>query len=251
MIRHLNTLSALADCGRSLSAQEVSKLTGMPRATGYKVLEELVADGWLIEAGAPRRFRPSLKVAHLGLRALSPLRARRVVIPHSIDCARTLDKRCSIAFYEAGAAVYTDGFQRVGENIVPFALTARAHCLTTASGKVLLAFQTDSEMQRVICESSLPRRLDGTQAERAELVAELLNVRAVRYAVANGEYDARSRGIAAPVFSQDGTVAAAMGVDAPSGMTSTFVESVLAPLCGATNRASLELGYMEEHELLA
>lgn len=251
MIRHLNVLMSLAECGRPLGAQDVSKLTGMPRASAYKVLEELVADGWLIADGSPRRFRPSLKVVQLGARALAPLRARRVMIPHSIDCARTFDKRCSIAFYEAGDVVYTDGFQRVGDNVVPFALSARVHCLTTASGKVLLAFQSESEIRRVVCAQSAPHRIDGPDPEADEILEELRGIRAAGYGVADGEYDARSRGVAVPVFSQDGTVAAAMGVDALSGLTPTFVESVLAPLSAAASRASLELGYMDERGHLA
>jgi IclR family transcriptional regulator, KDG regulon repressor len=251
VIRHLSIVSALAECGRPLTAQQVSKLTNLPRATTYKVIDDLVREGWLVSEGSPRKFRPSLRVVHLGLRALGPLHARRVVLPHSIDCARQLDKRCSIAFYEGGEVVYTDGFQRVGENIVPYAQTARVHCLTTASGKALLAFQPDAEVRRVVCESPLPLRLSGTAADSEEVLEELNHIRSVRYAVADGEYDPRSKGIAAPVFAEGGTVALSMGLDAPSGLTPTFVESVLAPLRAAAGRASLELGYFEEHGLLA
>ncbi|MGE0598215.1 MAG: IclR family transcriptional regulator C-terminal domain-containing protein [Dehalococcoidia bacterium] len=162
-----------------------------------------------------------------------------------------LDKRCSIAFYEGGDVIYTDGFQRVGENIVPFALTARVNCLTTASGKVLLAFQSQDEIQRVIYDSPIPLRLGGSAPDRAEVLEELAQIRLVRYAVADGEYDARSRGIAAPVFDDESVVAAAIGLDAPSGLSPTFVETVLAPLRAAAARASLELGCFEEHGLLA
>lgn len=251
MIRHLSIVSVLAECGRPLTAQQVSKLADLPRATAYKLLDELVLEGWIVTEGSPRKFRPSLRVVQLGLRALSPLHARRVVLPHSINCARVLDRRCSIAFYEAGDVVYTDGFQRVGENIVPFTLTARVHSLTTASGKILLAFQPEAEIRRVVRESPLPLRRGGTTANEAEVLEELNQVRLLRYAVADGEYDSRSRGIAAPVFSEDGSIVLSMGVDAPSGLTPTFVESVLEPLRSAAGRASLELGYFEEHGLLA
>src|SRR5437762_3073065 len=86
---------------------------------------------------------------------------------------------------------------------------------TSASGKVLLAWQPEGEIERVI-RHGLSARVDRTITDAAVFRKQLAQVRRTGYAVSDRELEEFVRSVSAPIRNERGEVIAALTVAAPS-----------------------------------
>jgi DNA-binding IclR family transcriptional regulator len=242
LVNGLDALLFLAGRDAPASAREVAMATGIPRATAYRLLADLAEAGWVAEVGNPRGFVPTFRVAELGLSWMKHNRVRDVTLPHLIELARHAGRVCFIAFYDRGDVFYTDAVEVVGDRVMPLLRGERLHPATTASGKVVLAFQDQGEIERVLARP-IPRAGPRTKTDPAEVAEELRLTRERGYALSEAEHNAESSGVAAPVFDQSGGLAAAIGVVGPVPMPADFRSTTLELTRQAAARASAELGY--------
>jgi DNA-binding IclR family transcriptional regulator len=238
---HLRILEAVAGEPRSMSASELAAAAELPKATAYRLLDDLVEAGWLISTGRPQRFRASLRVAALGIMALKRNFVRDVVLSNAIALAQTTGHRCMIAFYENGEVVYTDSVEVLGDRIMPALYGERAPAASTSAGKVLLAAQPPEEIDRVVARG-LPRLASRTLTDPAQIRMEIEMAGTRGYAISDGEYTDLASGISAPVYDSTGMAVAALGITGPSPLTESFLPAVLRPLLGFATKASIELG---------
>ena len=77
-----------------------------------------------------------------------------------------------------------------------------------ASGKVMLAFMSDSKRNKILKSLKFNRFTDNTITNKAELEAELEKVRECGFAVDNKEYDPLLTCISAPLYYRRKVVAA-------------------------------------------
>jgi IclR family KDG regulon transcriptional repressor len=88
------------------------------------------------------------------------------------------------------------------------------HC--TSLGKVLLAFQPDSERTRILDSMELSALTPNTIVDRSRLEQELQLVRTRRYAVDNQELTMELRCVAAPVILPEERLVSAVSISGPS-----------------------------------
>src|SRR5262249_16026005 len=124
--------------------------------TMYRIVQELAEDGWILPVGNPRHYVPSLRVVQLGLSCLGVMRLRDKLVPNAIELAKSTRYPCSIGFYEAGTAMYSDTIEVLGDRIMPRVNGKRTPAYTTASGKILLAYQSEDELTKVIACGLIP-----------------------------------------------------------------------------------------------
>jgi DNA-binding IclR family transcriptional regulator len=241
--RGLHILAVL--CGRTapMSASEVTTATGMTRATVYRVLEQLAEDRWVTAVGRPRRFKASIRVGMLGLQAFARNRAREAALSNAIACAQATGRTCVIGTYDDGDAIFLDGVAVLGDRIMITARAGRVPAACNAVGKILLAHQSEEEMQRV-AERGLPRLTRYTKSDPQAILDDLAHCRGRGFAVNDRESSEGVGGIAAPVFDHEGNAVMAIGVDASEvPLTEAFINQIAPKLTMFGARASVELGY--------
>jgi DNA-binding IclR family transcriptional regulator len=234
-------LAALADQHGPVTVAELSSLTSLHRASLYRNIESLADEG-LVERlpGAPRRYAIGLEFIRIGLRAIRHFELRAALLPTLIDLAGQSREACSLVFYEAGEAVFTDSVYLVDPPIVPVAEGVRTQLHTHGMGKVMLAFQPPSEIDRVLAEP-LQRFTDLTVVDPEVLRAELERCRRQGYGTAYGELHVAFGTVGFPILDRRGVSVASLGVRVlrPEGPTSDLIaigKSVAA-------RASTLAGY--------
>ena len=194
-----------------LSAGEIAERLGMSRSTTYRYLQSLRSSDLLEEDTARWGFRLGSRIFELARIARLGLGLSEIALPVMQDLCREVDEAVLLT-RRSGTMVVC--LERV-ETTRPIRLSyERGHLLPLHAGapsKVLLAFEEQSD---VVVESlgELQRFTDATITDPDLLRAELARIREQGYALSNGERDAGVRGIVAPIFGPDGTIAAGISV---------------------------------------
>jgi DNA-binding IclR family transcriptional regulator len=119
---------------------------------------------------------------------------------------------------------------------------APLHC--TAVGKVLLAYQPQDFVERVL-EAGLTAYTARTIIRREAMLAMLSEVRAREHAIDDEESEAGLRAIAAPIRNHNGTVVAAVGMAAPvQRMNKRTMQTCVPTVIATANAVSGRLGYV-------
>jgi IclR family acetate operon transcriptional repressor len=88
---------------------------------------------------------------------------------------------------------------------------------STASGKSLLAFQPENEINEYIYKTNLLRDTENTIYDKEHLIDELKTTRLRGYALEIDEYEYEISGVASPIFDDNGEAIAALTVIGPTG----------------------------------
>lgn len=219
LARGLDVLACFDARRPVMSLSEVAAATDLARPTARRLLLTLEEMGYVRTAGGGG-FALTPKVLALGTAYISSQGLWEIARPHLERLVTTTGESSSMAQLDGSDIVY------VARVSVPKIITLRVDIGTrfpaaqTSQGKVLLAGLPPAEAQRALAEPSragLPPYIGRTPAEFA---AELTEVRARGWALADEELAPGVRSVAAPVRDGSGKVRAAMNVTVHAAETS-------------------------------
>ncbi|MBI2759832.1 MAG: helix-turn-helix domain-containing protein [Chloroflexi bacterium] len=239
--RILTVLDFLARSARPLTLHESALGLQLPRPTAHRLLTSLVASGWLIASGQPRRYAPSWRVTQLGFAAAVNNPVRAVMLDAAEDLARTTELHTAVGFYEHGDLIFSDQFIYQGRRVEHRLSMLRQHAGTTAAGRVLLAYQDADEIDRALSRE-LPRGTEHSKTSPEEIRLSLPLIRKRGYEINDRENVPTHGGFAVPVFFSPGKVAAALAVVLVGPVLESTVERYLPAALAAALQASIKLG---------
>ncbi len=212
--RSMQALEVLA-FGPCTATQLAGELQVHPR-TARRLLNRMVADGWLVRREGPRpTYTPTLRIVALA----AQLAHRTPLVKHAKEVARDLHDRTGNPVHLAIPS-YRSALRLIRANGRDDGVRDLAPAHAIAAGKVLLAFR--EPWREVILASPLDSVTDRTLVDAGVLRAELDASRERGYAVEDGEFRPGGRALAVPVLAA-GDVVAALAV---SSVTSTLEELV-------------------------
>lgn len=216
--RALDVLEVLAEEGGDVGLSDLAARTGLPYGTVHRLLRTLASRGY-VRQNDDRKYALGAALLRLGDAAerLFALRAR----PYLAQLVDISGETANLAVLEGDAAVYASQvqsrhrlriFAEVGRHVLP-------HC--TAVGKILLAWRSEDEVERILRRTGLPRRTSHTITRLPAMLDELSKVRAAGYARDNGEEEIDVHCLAVPVWQPDPSggrdrVVAAMSISGPA-----------------------------------
>ena len=218
LARGLDVLACFDAGHRTMSLSEVATAAGLARPTARRLLLTLEELGFVRATGAGFVLTP--KVLSLGMAYVGALGLWDIARPHMERLVGETGESSSMAQLDGSDIVY------VARVSVPKLITLRVDIGTrfpaqqTSQGKVLLAALSPDELEVVLAEPSragLPPYI-GRTAE--QLLAELTEVRARGWALADEELAPGVRSVAVPVRDREGVVRAAMNVTVHAAETS-------------------------------
>jgi DNA-binding IclR family transcriptional regulator len=196
-------------CGDRHSLAEVSRLTGLPPTTAYRLLKELVRDE-ILERSAGGMYQSGLLLQLIGGTGPARLTLHRHGAQVMDDLAATTRTEPVLATFDGTEVVELRN--RAYPRLPPTKLdsvTVPAHA--TAVGKVLLAFAPPGVVDAFVAQE-LKRYTRFTITDPHELRRTLALTRVTMVAQAQRELDMRTVAIATPVFAGSGGVVAALGL---------------------------------------
>lgn len=200
---------------------DLAKLLGLSKSNVHRVLQTLGALGYV--SGHNGRYSVTLKVWSLGLRVIEGVDIKHLAMPVMQSLAERSGETVHLSVYEQGCVVYIEKVESSHPIRAYSEIGGRAPAYCVATGKALLAHQSEEEMERVL--GALERHSPNTIVSPEALRITLEQVRANHYAINRGEWREQVSGVGAPIWSASGGPVAAIGI---SGPAARFNEEALA-----------------------
>lgn len=183
----------------------------LQKSTVHRILQTLVAMGYVVQEPNGGRYRPTLRTWEMGSNVLHDHPVKRAAAPFLAELHRMTEETVSVMVLEGDDVIYLD--KLIAPRPIRFTTRAgsRVPAPLTAGGQAMLALEPDA---RAVVER-VARRLQAERAFDAETVlAALETVRARGYAVSRNNPDVVSVGAA--ILGRDGRAAGALSVSAPA-----------------------------------
>ncbi|HSZ38537.1 MAG TPA: IclR family transcriptional regulator [Trebonia sp.] len=243
--RVLDILEVLARSPRPQLLGEVAAAVGASKPTTHRLLATLVRRGYASQDPDAGEYRIGVRCFELGSLWAANLDLRQLAAPHLRQLNTSTQETVHLAIYDHGDAVYVDKLESPLPVIASSFVGRRCPASCVATGRVLLAYQPDRELGRVLGEP-LPRFTDATITEPAALRDLLDEVRQTGVGVNHGSYRDGVGGVAVAVRDRTGIVVASVGVCLPEMRFPADRFAALRDEVAAAGHAiSADLGYVE------
>lgn len=231
LARGLSVIRAFDAEHASMTLSEVSRRTGLTRATARRFLLTLVELGYVRTDG--RTFELTALVLALGYSYLSGQTLPQLAQPLLEDLSRKISESTSASILDGGEIVYvarihTRRLMRVG-----IAVGTRFPAYATSMGRVLLAGLPDAALEQYLAQARLEPLTELTITDTGALREEIRRVRAAGWAAVDQELEAGLRSVAVPVRGPGGNVIAAINTSMQASLGaggSTLEEAVAGVL---------------------
>lgn len=227
----LRVLEEVARAGVGVTAKEIAQNLDLPSATTYRLLNLLVADGYVVRL-------PDLSGFSLGHRMSTLIDA--TVAPRVCTAAREAlaEMRLSVRF-GVHLFFFTNTAVRLADADAEFPPPAdesvlNHHLHACAVGKLLLAEKSDAD--ELITSPPAPLT-DRTVRSRAALAEQLDTVRGQGFASQTGELRSETACVAVPVRAPNGTLVAALAMSGRSDQEA-LLHRQIQPLAECAQRLS-------------
>lgn len=209
LARGLTVLQAFSPQSLHLSISQLSKRTGLPRASVRRCLHTLSKLGF---AGTDdgRTFYLLSRVLPLGHSYLSSLPLSTVAQPVLERLSHILHESSSIAILDGTEIVYIARANVTRIVAIDLGVGTRLPAFCTSIGRVLLANLPPEEMEALLPRIEFNRYTDRTLTSVEQLRRALLAVRRDGYAIVDEELEVGLRSMAVPVQNRTGRVVGAI-----------------------------------------
>jgi len=211
-------LRLLIEAGAPVSLSEIVARSGYNSSTALRLLRMLAEDGFVSFKPETKLYRPGGEFLRLAAISLNdnPFYAR--LRPALAALARETGETVGFNLYDREAGimviVMTERSPQPLGYDVPLGRKDFLHA--GASGKAILAFLPDEEIEAVIARHGLPLVTPDTITDKAQLMAQLREIREEGCVVSQGERVEGAVGSAAPVYGEDGKVLGSLLVTIPA-----------------------------------
>jgi IclR family transcriptional regulator, pca regulon regulatory protein len=236
LLKGLAVLQVFTGDPAGMKLPEVTRKTGMPRATVYRILQTLVTAGYLHYFQAEGVYRLAPKVLSLGYAALSGLDLAETAEPQLRELSRRLDQNVNLGVLQGHEVVYIVRIKVRRILGIDLAVGSRLNAYNSAMGKALLAFLEPDRLDAVIETIAQDPTARDRIGERGQLLRQqLAEVRELGYSVSDGETVSGLISAAVPVRGRFGWVEGAVNLPVFSQFcTRRELETDLLPHLRAT-----------------
>jgi IclR family acetate operon transcriptional repressor len=212
--RALDILELLGGSEGELGVTEIGPAVGLPNGTAHRLLATLTRRGYARQNPETRKYALGIKAFALATSArerLGPLArpflAELMEVSQESSNLAMLDKNSVVYLEQVPALRMVRMFTEPGNRVPPH---------SSGTGKVLLAYQSEENIDSITRQTGLPRFTPYTITDVEQLKSELERIREQGYAVDSEEMEEGVRCLAAPVFGLDGRTLAAMSLSGPA-----------------------------------
>lgn len=242
----LDVLDLLAAEPEKLSLTAVAGRLDLSKATVHGILANLEARGYVQKSENANRYSLGHRIWELGIAASERIELRKLAEEDLVALTKLTGETSQLSRYcSPGEVLYLHKINSQNPVRAYIEEGARAPAFCVATGRVLLAYQPQSEIDSV-CEGPLIAYTSHTIVDPTRLRDELAVIRKQGFAINRGEYRGEIVAVAAPVWDHQNKVIAGVSVSGPSyrfnvARAKSFIPAVLK----AAESISRKLGWLQ------
>jgi IclR family acetate operon transcriptional repressor len=227
-----------------LKAADLARSLGIPVTTTMRIMATLQIEGLVQKNDGRYGLGPVL--IHLGNAALAGTDIRKLALPLLLKLTLEVDETSHLAIPCNERSLII----AVQDSLHPLRAASPAGFLTdlhsSSTGKIFLAYLHGGQLAELPALRAPYRHTAHTLTKRADLEREIKLTRKRGYSIDDEECHLGVRCVAAPIFSSDGGVVAAMGITAATvRLAEKRVPEMAARVQAIAAEASQLLGYSE------
>ncbi|MCL6598149.1 MAG: IclR family transcriptional regulator [Alicyclobacillus macrosporangiidus] len=215
----IRILHEFSDDTPELGISELSARLGLAKSTVFRLIRTLCEAHLIEQDSATHKYRLGLGTFVIGSIAYRKLELRAKAFPLLVDLMNSVRRVVRLGIYDQGGVVYLCKLPEDKETARFSSIGKRVACHSTAIGKLLLAYQHEKEIRRVL-QKPLAAYTPRTIVDPERVLAQLSEIRKNGYALTQEEATPGICSVAVPVFNDEGNVIAAISV---TGSRSEFL----------------------------
>jgi DNA-binding IclR family transcriptional regulator len=237
--RALQLVELIAKSRSPLSITDLSKSLELAPSTIHRLLQTLVAQGYVLQYAQTKRYGVGRTVSEIGRALLLRHDLSHRAKPYLEWLVETTGETANLSSLYGTSAIYLNQVESPSMVRIHHALGSAAPLHASAMGKVFLADFSPQMLLDALDHSGLERFTDQTIITKAKLERDLLRTRKRGYALDDEELESGVRCIAAPVRGSSGLVISAIGISGPSSrMTDERLDELGNQVLEAATRLS-------------
>lgn len=214
IIRAVELLSIFNENERELGITEISKKMNLHKSSVYRIVKTLESVGWLDQNTSNSKYRLGMCILDVSSVILNNYDYRDVINSEMHKLMQETGETVILSVYTNIGGVCVDIVEANSYIIYTSKLGQKTPVYSGATGKILLAYQSDAEIQSVI-EMGLKPYTPYTITDPDDLREELNKIRVNGYAISMEETDPGVGAVGVPVFSNRGNMVYSLSIVAP------------------------------------
>lgn len=230
--RALKILDCFTRENPRLSLVEIAQKVGLSPSTTTRMIGTLQNNGYLDRDPLTLQYRLGYRLANLGAVCLEGCELREIARPYLVKIRDRYNESVGLYVISRSQRVCIDCVHSTQPLHRVIEIGSRMEMTRGAAGKLLLAYQTEEEIQRFLLLDSFVTK------------KELAEIRQAGYAVSVNEHEQGLTAIAAPIFNAEHTIEAALSVSGPCTRIDAALCSEIAEyIIGMAGEISEKLGF--------
>ena len=239
-------LRAMADVNRSMTLKEIAQAADMTPSNTHRYMVSFIRAHLVVQEIDTGRYDLGPAAIHIGLSAMARTDAVTVATKVLVELRTELDLPVTLAMWTPEGPTTVRWLDASQPLTVSVKVGSRSPLLTSAGGRVFLAFQNEQLIQPVLAaELKMRRGRKETKLVTMEEVSALqAEVRKRRLARVMGERVTGVHALSAPVFDAHGELVLSMSVVGLEHLIDANYDGPMArAVADAAQRASFFLGH--------
>lgn len=236
-------LEFLAQKSTSQSVPKISHALNFNKTTTYNLLRSMEYHNYVVKH-SDGSYGLTSKLLELGSRFSLSNPASRVFELCSAP-ARSIFPTCNVSLATFGSFYNGTYLSVLGENAMYFSVGSTFPLYATASGKILLAYSSQSYRDAFWENATLMKFTENTITERTVLEEQLAQIRKTGCYYLEGELYENLYCLAVPIFLENRKIIAAASICGPRAFVKEHYEEIKTETIALGLRISKALGYTE------
>ncbi|MCT4633917.1 MAG: IclR family transcriptional regulator [Firmicutes bacterium] len=215
--KSLKIIKYILKADKEVSIKELQENLGYSPSTIHHLLKTMIFEGFISQNSRTKKYNIGRELFNASLK-FNNYEKHFIIAKDLIQEVVDITGETTSIFIKSGnSSVCVYGIEP-NKILKAFLVIGRSVPLhSTASGKSLLAFQPENEINEYIYKTNLLRDTENTIYDKEHLIDELKTTRLRGYALEIDEYEYEISGVASPIFDDNGEAIAALTVIGPTG----------------------------------
>ena len=204
LARGFDVLRCFTPSAPELGASQISRMTGLPQPTVWRLCYTLLNLGYLVTVPGRQTMRPGIPLLGLGQAVLASQPIGEIALPHMQSIANRSEGAVSLGARDGLSMIYLQRCQGSAIVLADLRVGSRVPLATSATGWAYIAGLTARDRRTVMAELRQDKKIDF--AEIAPKLEEALAAFETKgYIINIGSLHERINSVAVPVKSSDGS----------------------------------------------
>lgn len=201
---------------KELGITELSKRLNLHKSTVYRILVTLANEGIVLKNQVNQKYRLGIVLFKWGSIVQHQMEIREFALPIMKELAERTKESVYLNVISGRERVCIEKVESSNDVRRVIKLGVNLPLYTGGSGKAILAYLMDEEIQKFIQEEKLVAFTTNTITDPERLLEDLRDIREKGYAIAIGERVPGATTIGAPIFNYTQKVVASITISGPS-----------------------------------